>query len=128
MRTARFSTISRSIPCIGGWYTHLPGQTHLQGSGVSSHPQWTDRYLCKHYLPATSFVGGNNTKEKNIFTEVLNSPRASEISFVVTTTAIGCPLPSGLPQVTMSGITSVEKNIIVQARMLQPLPATKKQA
>ena len=48
-------------------------------------------------------------KEKNIFTEVLNSPRASEISFVVTTTAIGCPLPRGLPQVTMSGITSVEK-------------------
>ena len=83
---------------------------------------------CAHYLPATSFAGGNNTKGKNIFTEVLNSPRASEISFVVTTTAIGCPLPRGLPQVTMSGITSVEKNIIVQARMLQPLPATKKQA
>ena len=27
---------------------------------VTLEPPWTDRHLCKHYLPTTSFAGGNN--------------------------------------------------------------------
>ena len=43
---------------------------HASGGGVStySHPPWTDRHLWKHYLPETSFTGGNNRQTlKNCF-------------------------------------------------------------
>ena len=43
------------------------GRCHVgEGGGVvrySPHTPWTDTHLWKHYLPATSFAGGNYSKE-----------------------------------------------------------------
>ena len=75
MRTARLSgdsgggcTPSIHTPrwdthpsCLGVyWDTHHPAQVH---AGIHPLP-WTDRCLWKHYLPATSFAGGNYVYHK----------------------------------------------------------------
>ena len=61
------------------------------------------------------FLGSRNSKSKSVslYTSVLtvlkySTPQAwklAAISGVVTTAATGCPLPMGLPMVTMSGAT-----------------------
>ena len=84
MCTARLPTVSRCTPCLGGVGVDIPtpevpclvcvcgeGGTHHTRSHptpkkghatrVPTLPSWTDRHLWKHYLPATSLAGGNNS-------------------------------------------------------------------
>ena len=53
-----------SCVCVWGGGTHHtrshpPKKGH--GTRVPTLPSWTDRHLWKHYLPATSLAGGNNS-------------------------------------------------------------------
>ena len=91
MRTTHLLTISHGVPCPmylggGGWVptpghahsggmsTHpwIPGYSqkgpgtrdarpHIRDMGPEIPPLWTDRHLWKHYLPVTSFAGGNDS-------------------------------------------------------------------
>ena len=55
-------------PFLGGVRYHVTyHMTHLMLPSTPS--PWTDRHLWKHYLPATSFVGRNNSCDCPVYKE-----------------------------------------------------------
>ena len=55
-------SISAQVPCPGAGGVEEEGRYSGHMRTISPYPLWTNRHLWKHYLPTTSFAGGNNVR------------------------------------------------------------------